>query len=103
MSCLTSLFLLKISGLGIISSVLRYSKLNRRMLRVLIRLEGLILRLLVFIFGSLMYVGQGSHFFLILLTFAACEAALGLSLLVRILRLRGNDYINSFSSLKFYV
>ena len=103
MSNLTSLFLVKISRLGLISSVLSYSKLNTRMLRVLISLEGLMLRLLLFMFRSLIFLGERGYFFLVLLTFAACEAALGLSLLVRVLRLRGNDYINSFSSLKFYV
>ena len=103
MSVLTSLFLLKISSFGVISSVFSYSKINTRILSVLIRLEGLILSLLLFLFGRLIYLGISGHYFLVLLTFAACEAALGLSLLVRILRLRGNDYINSFSSIKFYV
>ena len=50
------------------------------------------LRLLLYMFGYSAEVSQDSLFlFLVLLTFAACEAALGLSLLVRILRLRGND------------
>nr|WBV77014.1 NADH dehydrogenase subunit 4L [Phestilla sp. CUS-2023] len=97
------MFLLKISTFGVISSVLSYSKMNSRMLSILISLEGLMLSLLMFLFGSLIFLGQSSFYFLILLTFAACEAALGLSLLVSVLRLRGNDYINTFSSLKFYV
>lgn len=100
---LTLLFLIKISIFGIFSSLLRFSKLNFRVLRMLISLEALILRLLLFTFSCLLVIGEGIHYFLVLLTFAACEAALGLSLLVSILRLRGNDYVSTFSSLKFYV
>nr|YP_010836960.1 NADH dehydrogenase subunit 4L [Dendronotus frondosus]WGC92353.1 NADH dehydrogenase subunit 4L [Dendronotus frondosus] len=97
------MFLLKVSGVGIFGSLLSYSKLNVRMLGVLISLEALMLSLLVLLFGSLTYLGVSLHYFLILLTFAACEAALGLSLLVSILRVRSNDYVSSFSSLNFYV
>nr|WIS40132.1 NADH dehydrogenase subunit 4L [Facelina auriculata] len=91
------------SWLGIISSLFSYAKLNVRILSVLISLEGLMLSLLLLFFSSLSLSGQSKHFLLILLTFAACEAALGLSLLVSVLRLRSNDYVSSLSSLNFYV
>nr|YP_010837458.1 NADH dehydrogenase subunit 4L [Doto coronata]WGC93423.1 NADH dehydrogenase subunit 4L [Doto coronata] len=97
------MFLMKISGFGIFSSLISFSKLNFRMLSVLISLEALMLSLLLFLFSYLSVSGSVMHYFLVLLTFAACEAALGLSLLVSVLRLRGNDYVSSFSSLKFYV
>nr|YP_010834658.1 NADH dehydrogenase subunit 4L [Coryphella verrucosa]WFQ82026.1 NADH dehydrogenase subunit 4L [Coryphella verrucosa] len=97
------MFLVKISSLGIVSSLLSYAKLNMRILGVLISLEGLMLSLLVLLFSGLSFLGVGMHYFLVLLTFAACEAALGLSLLVSILRLRSNDYVSTFSSLNFYV
>ena len=103
MSSLTSLFLVKVSVVGVIASILSFIKINRRMLRILIRLEALILRLLVILFGCLRLSRINMHFFLLLLTFAACEAALGLSLLVRVLRVRRNDYVYSFSSINFYV
>nr|QOZ40952.1 NADH dehydrogenase subunit 4L [Berghia stephanieae] len=97
------MFLMKISALGIGSSLLGYSKYNIRLLSVLISLEGLMLSLLVFFYSALSFSGTSMHFFLVLLTLAACEAALGLSLLVSILRLRSNDYIPLMSSLNFYV
>nr|NP_702979.1 NADH dehydrogenase subunit 4L [Tyrannodoris europaea]AAL91062.1 NADH dehydrogenase subunit 4L [Tyrannodoris europaea] len=93
--------MLKISGLGIASSLLGYAKFNVRLLSVLISLEGLMLSLLAFFYSSLSFTGIEMHYFLVLLTFAACEAALGLSLLVSVLRLRSNDYIPTFSSLNF--
>nr|YP_010853526.1 NADH dehydrogenase subunit 4L [Tritoniopsis elegans]WGM82652.1 NADH dehydrogenase subunit 4L [Tritoniopsis elegans] len=97
------MFMIKISGVGLVSSLLSYSKLSIRILSVLISLEALMLSLLAMLYGSLSFLGLDMHYFLVLLTFAACEAALGLSLLVSILRIRSNDYISSFSSLNFYV
>nr|YP_010574735.1 NADH dehydrogenase subunit 4L [Carminodoris armata]UZI00306.1 NADH dehydrogenase subunit 4L [Carminodoris armata] len=94
--------LLKLSWLGISTSLFAFIKLNSHTLILLISLEALMLSLLTFIFSfSLMY-STSYHLFLILLTFAACEASLGLALLVSILRLRSNDYVTSFSSLNFY-
>nr|YP_009349232.1 NADH dehydrogenase subunit 4L [Sakuraeolis japonica]APZ75717.1 NADH dehydrogenase subunit 4L [Sakuraeolis japonica] len=87
--------------MGVISSLFSYAKLNVRVLSVLISLEGLMLSLLLLFFSSLTLMGTSKHFFLVLLTFAACEAALGLSLLVSVIRLRSNDYVASLSSLNF--
>ena len=70
-------------------------------LSLLIILEAIILRLLLFLFRYLIGVGALS-WFLVILTFAACEAALGLSLLVRILRLRGNDFISTLRANHFF-
>nr|BDY26062.1 NADH dehydrogenase subunit 4L [Spurilla braziliana] len=97
------MFLIKLSALGVASSLLGYAKLNVRLLSVLISLEGLMLSLLVLFYSGLSFSGTDMHYFLVLLTFAACEAALGLSLLVSVLRVRSNDYIPAVSSLNFYV
>ena len=64
-----------------------FSVYQAHTLNVLLRLEAIMLRLLVILYTYNSLNGLPSHPFLILLTFAACEAALGLSLLVRILRL----------------
>lgn len=80
-----------------------FAKLNIHVLRLIISLEALMLSLLVFLYSFVMNLEISSHFFLLLLVFAASEAAIGLSLLVRILRMRGNDYVTSISSLNFYV
>nr|YP_010429299.1 NADH dehydrogenase subunit 4L [Goniobranchus leopardus]USQ67478.1 NADH dehydrogenase subunit 4L [Goniobranchus leopardus] len=95
------MFLMKISWLGIGVSFFTFSKLNTHILILLISLEALMLSLLVFLLSFSFLYGTSFHLFLVLLTFAACEAALGLALLVSILRLRGNDYVMSFSSLNF--
>nr|YP_010853513.1 NADH dehydrogenase subunit 4L [Tritonia iocasica]WGM82638.1 NADH dehydrogenase subunit 4L [Tritonia iocasica] len=97
------MFMLKVSGAGVASSLLSYSKFSVRILSVLISLEALMLSLLALLYGTLGFLGANMHYFLVLLTFAACEAALGLSLLVSILRIRSNDYVSSLSSLNFYV
>lgn len=71
-------------------------------LNLLIRLEAVILRVLVFYyFVSVAYLGR-SHIFLILLTLAACEAAIGLSLLVGLLRVRGNDLVRSLNTTSWF-
>nr|YP_009827424.1 NADH dehydrogenase subunit 4L [Hermissenda emurai]QIV24371.1 NADH dehydrogenase subunit 4L [Hermissenda emurai] len=94
---------MNVSSLGIFSSLIAFSKLNMRLLSMLISLESLMLSLLVLFYSSVTLMGYSLHFFLGFLVFAACEAALGLSLLVAFLRLRGNDYVPSFSTLNFYV
>nr|YP_010121338.1 NADH dehydrogenase subunit 4L [Ceratodoris hiroi]QRC77953.1 NADH dehydrogenase subunit 4L [Ceratodoris hiroi] len=93
---------MKISWMGILTSLFTFSKMNMHILILLISLEALMLSLLVFLFSFSLIYTSGFHMFLILLTFAACEAALGLGLLVSILRVRGNDYVSSVSTLNFY-
>nr|YP_009445810.1 NADH dehydrogenase subunit 4L [Hypselodoris apolegma]ATX68398.1 NADH dehydrogenase subunit 4L [Hypselodoris apolegma] len=93
---------MKVSWIGVSISSFVFSKLNMHILSLLISLEALMLSLLIFLFSFSMLYGSSFHIFLILLTFAACEAALGLALLVSILRIRGNDYVISLSTLNFY-
>nr|YP_010574761.1 NADH dehydrogenase subunit 4L [Verconia nivalis]UZI00332.1 NADH dehydrogenase subunit 4L [Verconia nivalis] len=95
------MYLMKISWLGIGVSFFSFAKLNKHMLILLISLEALMLSLLVFLLSFSFFYGISFHLFLVLLTFAACEAALGLGLLVSMLRLRGNDYVSSLSTLNF--
>ena len=70
------------------------------MLNALLRLEFVMVRLfwliLVF-FGG--FRGE-SYFSLFFLTLAACEGALGLSLLVSIVRRHGNDRFSRFRVLR---
>nr|YP_009408654.1 NADH dehydrogenase subunit 4L [Elysia cornigera]ANP26521.1 NADH dehydrogenase subunit 4L [Elysia cornigera] len=71
-------------------------------LNILLSLEAVMLSILIILYTYSSFSGAPSFSFLVLLTFAACEAALGLSLMVSMLRLWGNDYINSLGSMKFY-
>nr|YP_004935003.1 NADH dehydrogenase subunit 4L [Salinator rhamphidia]AEQ93895.1 NADH dehydrogenase subunit 4L [Salinator rhamphidia] len=63
-----------------------FNRQRMHVLNLLISLEAVMLSVLVFYyFVSTAYLGSG-HMFLMLLTLAACEAAIGLSLLVGLLR-----------------
>ena len=67
------------------------------LLIVLLSLEIIILGLFFFLcyfFGS---VSGSSYISLVLLTFAACEASVGLSLLVALIRSHGKDFLSLFS------
>nr|YP_004935109.1 NADH dehydrogenase subunit 4L [Trimusculus reticulatus]AEQ93941.1 NADH dehydrogenase subunit 4L [Trimusculus reticulatus] len=78
-----------------------FSRHRTHVLNLLISLEAAMLSILVFFYFSSLLYASGSVLFLMLLTFAACEAAFGLSLLVAFLRVHGNDLIDSFSSVKW--
>nr|YP_009498374.1 NADH dehydrogenase subunit 4L [Biomphalaria choanomphala]AWK49485.1 NADH dehydrogenase subunit 4L [Biomphalaria choanomphala] len=66
---------------------------KKYILSSLIILEGMMLMSMVFMVFSLMSSYESMYMFLMVLTFAACEAAMGLSLLVSFLRLRGNNML----------
>lgn len=70
------------------------------MLSTLLRLEFIVLRLFLFIFIYLNLYNYERSFSIIFLVFRVCEGALGLSLLVSIIRTHGNDYFNSFTILQ---
>nr|AJJ48406.1 NADH dehydrogenase subunit 4L [Radix sp. MOTU5] len=59
------------------------------------------LSLIMFSFCSNL-IFSSSFLMLILLTFAACEAALGLSILVSFLRVRGNNFLGSMTSTNWF-
>ena len=86
----------------LVGGLISFCSYQAHTLNLLLRLEAIILSLLVLIYTFSCLRGCPTQSFLVLLTFAACEAALGLSLLVRILRLWGNDYVGSFGSIQFY-
>nr|YP_009462879.1 NADH dehydrogenase subunit 4L [Biomphalaria straminea]AUW35077.1 NADH dehydrogenase subunit 4L [Biomphalaria straminea] len=68
---------------------------KKYILSSLIILEAMMLMSMVFMIFSLNNLYESMYMFLMILTFAACEAALGLSLLVSFLRLRGNNLLKS--------
>nr|YP_009460053.1 NADH dehydrogenase subunit 4L [Auriculastra duplicata]AUT77316.1 NADH dehydrogenase subunit 4L [Auriculastra duplicata] len=75
-----------------------FSRQQGHVLNLLISLEAAMLSVLVFYYFATSLYSSNSVLFLMLLTFAACEAAFGLSLLVSLLRLRGNDLVSSLST-----
>nr|YP_010393188.1 NADH dehydrogenase subunit 4L [Aplysia argus]UPX89350.1 NADH dehydrogenase subunit 4L [Aplysia argus] len=96
------MLLFKVSLIGVFFASISFCSYQTHTLNLLISLEAVMLCLLLFSFSISTMFGMSSHLFLVLLTFAACEAALGLSLLVSMLRLRGNDLVTALSSLSFF-
>lgn len=67
----------------------------KHILNILLRFEILMLGV---IFSFLLTWGLYSseyNIMIIIVVFGVCEASLGLSLLVRLIRVHGNDYVNS--------
>ena len=73
---------------------------RKHLLNTLLRLEFIILRIFWFISVCIMNLGGECFFLLFFLTLAACEGALGLALLVSIVRRHGNDNFSRFSVLQ---
>nr|YP_009489705.1 NADH dehydrogenase subunit 4L [Falcidens halanychi]AWH02141.1 NADH dehydrogenase subunit 4L [Falcidens halanychi] len=68
---------------------------NNHLLNCLLSLEMLLLSMVFIVFLALSVKMLDFLFPLVLLTFGACEASMGLALLVVILRSQGNDFMLS--------
>nr|WIL79922.1 NADH dehydrogenase subunit 4L [Pieleus irregularis] len=82
-----------------IMGALSFTIKRKHLLMMLLSLEFMVLSLfmgLFFFFNLMMYE---YYFSLIFLTFSVCEGALGLSLLVSMIRSHGNDYFQTFNIL----
>lgn len=82
-----------------ISGLIIFSLKRKHLLLILLRLEFVILSLYFFIIIYLSIINYEYFFRIVFLTIRVCEGVLGLSILVCIIRVHGNDYILSFSSL----
>nr|WFS86417.1 NADH dehydrogenase subunit 4L [Arcyptera microptera microptera] len=88
-SIFTSLFIY-FSGIYIFSSK------RKHLLMVLLSLEYIVLSLFMMIIIFLIEFDYDYFFPVIFLVFSVCEGALGLSVLVSMIRSHGNDFFNSF-------
>lgn len=70
---------------------------HKHLLIVLIRLEFIVLRVFFSIMLYLSIVEYNIYILMVFLVFSVCEGALGLSILVSIIRTHGNDYFQSFN------
>lgn len=73
-----------------------FSSKRKHLLMVLLRLEYIVLSLFMLIVIFLIEFDYDYFFPVIFLVFSVCEGALGLSILVSIIRSHGNDFFNSF-------
>nr|AMP43803.1 NADH dehydrogenase subunit 4L [Satanas sp. KW-2016] len=73
---------------------------RKHLLSMLLSLEFIVLSLFFMLMVFLNLMDFESCFGMIFLTFSVCEGALGLSVLVSMIRTHGNDYFQSFSVLQ---
>nr|YP_009512551.1 NADH dehydrogenase subunit 4L [Sicyonia japonica]AXJ93105.1 NADH dehydrogenase subunit 4L [Sicyonia parajaponica] len=73
---------------------------RKHLLSTLLSLEYMMLNIFWFMSICLSSVSGETYFLLFFLTLAACEGALGLALLVSVVRTHGNDRFGSFSVLQ---
>nr|APX39361.1 NADH dehydrogenase subunit 4L [Psylliodes thlaspis] len=74
--------------------------LNRKhLLLMLLSLEFIVISLYLNMFLYLGMMNYEFFFSMIFLTISVCEGALGLSILIMMVRVHGNDFILTFSSL----
>lgn len=82
-----------------LSGLFVFSIKKDHLLLILLRLEFIVLSLYFLIFLYLKFISYNYFFSMLFIRFRVCEGALGLSILVSIIRSVGNDYLLSFSLL----
>nr|UAM91043.1 NADH dehydrogenase subunit 4L [Illiberis pruni] len=82
----------------IVGNMIFVSK-HKHLLIILLSLEFIVLSIFFFLLIYLMSLEYELYFLLVFLVFSVCEGALGLSILVSMIRTHGNDYFQSFNLL----
>nr|YP_010290252.1 NADH dehydrogenase subunit 4L [Bunaea alcinoe]ULO26032.1 NADH dehydrogenase subunit 4L [Bunaea alcinoe] len=82
----------------IIGNLIFISK-NKHLLIILLSLEFIALSIFFFLLMLLSFMEYDMYMLMIFLVFIVCEGALGLSILVSMIRTYGNDYFQSFNLL----
>nr|YP_009476274.1 NADH dehydrogenase subunit 4L [Psilogramma increta]AVM38369.1 NADH dehydrogenase subunit 4L [Psilogramma increta] len=72
---------------------------NKHLLIILLSLEFMVLSIFFFFLMYLMMIDYDMYMLMVFLVFSVWEGALGLSILVSMIRTHGNDYFQSFSLL----
>nr|WKU83751.1 NADH dehydrogenase subunit 4L [Allograpta obliqua] len=73
---------------------------RKHLLSMLLSLEYIVLSLFYMLFIYLNMLNYESYFSMVFMTFSVCEGVLGLSILVSMIRMYGNDYFQSFNILQ---
>nr|YP_009684656.1 NADH dehydrogenase subunit 4L [Exorista japonica]YP_010432114.1 NADH dehydrogenase subunit 4L [Winthemia sumatrana]QDR25220.1 NADH dehydrogenase subunit 4L [Exorista japonica]USW04711.1 NADH dehydrogenase subunit 4L [Winthemia sumatrana] len=73
---------------------------RKHLLSMLLSLEYIVLSLFLLLFIYLNMISYENFFSMMFLVFSVCEGALGLSVLVSMIRTHGNDYFQSFNILQ---
>nr|YP_010481470.1 NADH dehydrogenase subunit 4l [Apatura iris]QVX31426.1 NADH dehydrogenase subunit 4l [Apatura iris] len=72
---------------------------HKHLLIVLLSLEFIVLSIFFFLLMYLMMINNNMYMLMVFLVFSVCEGALGLSILVSMIRTHGNDYFHSYNLL----
>nr|YP_010385037.1 NADH dehydrogenase subunit 4L [Pinnaxodes major]UPL65047.1 NADH dehydrogenase subunit 4L [Pinnaxodes major] len=83
-----------------LSGACSFISYHKHLLNSLLSLEFMMLSGFWLLCLQLSVIGNEAYFGLFFLTLVVCEGALGLSLLVYIVRSHGNDYFKSFNVLE---
>nr|AHN52524.1 NADH dehydrogenase subunit 4L [Asota plana lacteata] len=81
--------------IGNLIFVLKY----KHLLIVLLSLEFIVLSIFFFMLIFFSYIEYDMYMLMVFLVFSVCEGALGLSILVSMIRTHGNDYFQGFNML----
>nr|YP_010329859.1 NADH dehydrogenase subunit 4L [Asota plana]UNP54608.1 NADH dehydrogenase subunit 4L [Asota plana] len=81
--------------IGNLIFVLKY----KHLLIVLLSLEFIVLSVFFFMLIFFSYIEYDMYMLMVFLVFSVCEGALGLSILVSMIRTHGNDYFQGFNML----
>nr|YP_010714137.1 NADH dehydrogenase subunit 4L [Menida lata]WDD39700.1 NADH dehydrogenase subunit 4L [Menida lata] len=87
--------------LNLFSGVIVFCSTRKHLLLSLLSLEYMVLSLFLLLILLMMNYGYELYFTLMFLVFTVCEGALGLSILVTLVRNQGNDYLLSMSILSW--
>nr|AEZ51421.1 NADH dehydrogenase subunit 4L [Cnaphalocrocis medinalis] len=82
----------------IIGNMIFVSK-HKHLLIVLLSLEFIVLSIFFFMIFMYSYIEYDMYMLMVFLVFSVCEGALGLSILISMIRTHGNDYFQSFNLL----
>nr|YP_003208284.1 NADH dehydrogenase subunit 4L [Diatraea saccharalis]ACI31824.1 NADH dehydrogenase subunit 4L [Diatraea saccharalis] len=72
---------------------------HKHLLIVLLSLEFIVLSIFFFMVLLFSLIEFDMYMLMVFLVFSVCEGALGLSILISMIRTHGNDYFQSFSML----
>jgi len=73
---------------------------RKHLLITLLSLEFIVLVVYLFLYVFLNYINYDYFYSIVFLTFRVCEGALGLSIMVSLIRTHGNDYFQTYNILQ---
>nr|QLY90132.1 NADH dehydrogenase subunit 4L [Trichostegia minor] len=76
-----------------------YSLNRKHLLIILLSLEFIMLNLFFLIYLYTMMLGNSVYFMILFMVLTVCEGVLGISILMYMIRIFGNDYLRIFSVL----